>query len=159
MNKPILLIMVGNIGSGKSTLAKEYVKKGYIIISRDALRYMIGGGSYKFDIKLEPFIKESAVSILTTFLKSGVNLIYDETNVSKSLRKQTIKLAKNYGYKVIAVTLPKLSKQQSVDRRMTNPHGQFDRNIWNTVWENFNNLYEIPEKSEGIDKILRIKGQ
>jgi predicted kinase len=151
-----IIILVGNIGSGKSTLAKEYAKKGYVIISRDALRYMIGAGNYRFDFKIESFIKKSAVATLKIFLKSGYNLVYDEVNVSKKLRTHSIQLAKQFDYKVIVVKLPRLAKQISVDRRMRNPHGQYDRNIWNSVWERFDSIYQEPTIKEGIDKIIKI---
>ena len=62
----------GNIGSGKSTLAKEYVKKGYSVISRDAFRYMIGGGKYIFDVELEPIIKKSTKLMVKTFMEKGI---------------------------------------------------------------------------------------
>jgi len=152
-----IILLVGNIGNGKSTLAKQYAKDGYIIISRDALRYMVGGGDYKFDLKVEPFIKKSAVATLKAFLKSGYNLVYDEVNVSKRLRCPTIQAAKQFGYKVNALVLPRLSQKKSVDRRMKNPHGQFDRNIWNTVWERFDSIYEEPTLKEGIDKIIKAR--
>jgi predicted kinase len=155
--KKELIILVGNIGTGKSTLAKQYAKDGYIIISRDALRYMIGGGNYRFDLKVEPFIKKSAVSTLKTFLKSGYNIVYDEVNVSRRSRYPTIQVAKQFGYKIKAVVLSRLSQNESVDRRMKNPHGQFDRNIWNTVWERFDSIYEEPSLKEGINKIIRMK--
>jgi len=154
--KKEIIILVSNIGGGKSTLAKQYAKKGYVIISRDSLRYMVGAGNYRFDKKLEPFIKQSAVSVLTEFLKSGFNLVYDETNVSKSLRKPTIQLAKIYGYKVVAIVLPRLSKEVSVARRMKDPHGQFDKKLWELVWEQFDTIFEMPDKSEGIDRIIKI---
>jgi len=154
--KKEIIILVSNIGGGKSTLAKQYAKKGYVIISRDSLRYMVGAGNYRFDKKLEPFIKQSAVSVLTEFLKSGFNLVYDETNVSKSLRKPTIQLAKIYGYKVVAVILPRLSKEVSVARRLKTPHGNSSKKTWERVWEMFDTIFEMPDKSEGIDRIIKI---
>jgi predicted kinase len=152
-----IIILVGNIGSGKSTLAKEYAKKGYVVISRDSFRYMIGAGTYRFDFKTEPFIKKSAIATLKTFLKSGYNLVYDEVNVSKKLRTHSIQLAKQFDYKIIVVKLPRLAKQISVDRRMRNPHGQPDRNVWNRVWEMFDEIYEEPTIKEGINKIIKVR--
>ena len=154
MKKEIILL-IGNIASGKSTLAKQHAKKGYVVISRDSIRYMVGGGNYRFDKKLEPFIKQSAVEVLRVFLRSGQNLVYDETNVSKSLRKPTIQLAKIYGYKVVAVVLPRLSKEVSVARRLKTPHGNFSKKTWEWVWEQFDTIFEMPEKSEGIDRIIK----
>jgi len=40
MDKKELIILVGNIGTGKTTESKKLAKKGYIIISRDAFRYV-----------------------------------------------------------------------------------------------------------------------
>jgi predicted kinase len=156
MNKEII-IMIGNIGSGKSTIARKYATEGYRVISRDALRYMVGGGKYTFDLNLEASIKKSAVKILETFMKNRISIVYDETNVSKNLRVDTIQLAKKYNYKIIAYVLPCLSKEQSVDRRMKDPHGQNSREIWNSVWERFNSMYEEPSKDEGFDEIILMK--
>ena len=42
-------ILVSNIGGGKTTLSKRYVEFGYVVISRDTLRYGIGNGEYIFN--------------------------------------------------------------------------------------------------------------
>jgi len=156
MKKEIIL-PIGNIGSGKSTLAKQYAKKGYIVISRDSFRTMIGGNNYIFDLKIEPFIKKATIKTLETFLKGGYNIFYDETNVTKRLRSSTIKLGKKYGYKINAIILKKLSKEESVNRRMNNPHGKFSKKTWEFIWEKFDFIYEEPSKKEGIDKIGRME--
>lgn len=153
MNKKEIIILVGNIGAGKSTICKKYVKEGYTIISRDAFRYMIGAGDYIFNMELEPIIKSATQKVLIEFCKNGVPIVYDETNVSKKLRKPTIKIAKKYGYTIQCVVLPILSKEESVNRRMTNPHGQNDEKIWNLIWEQFNLIYEYPKLNEGIDNV------
>lgn len=151
-----LILLVGNIGSGKSTIAKKYAKKNYRIISRDSIRYMVGAGNYVFDVKLEPTIKQATESLLKEFLYDKVSVVYDETNVSKRLRESTIKIAKRFGYKVTAIVLPKLTKNESVNRRMRSPHGNYSREIWETVWENFNSIYEEPTKDEGIDEVIKL---
>lgn len=152
-----LIILIGNIGSGKSTLAKQYAKEKYVIISRDAIRYMLGAGSYVYDLKLEPAVKKSARKMLEYFLRSERNIVCDETNMSRNSRKDIISLAKKYNYKIVAVILPILKRSVCVKRRMKNPHGQFDANLWSKVWSMFNNMYEEPTKKEGIDKIVRMK--
>jgi len=152
-----LILLTGNIASGKSTLAKKWAKAGYRIISRDAIRYMVGAGDYIFNIDLEPTIKKGTLALLEEFLKDGIDIVYDEVNVNKKLREPTIKLAKKYGYKVLAVILPRLSKKESVNRRLKNPHGQPDRKIWEEVWERFDKIYEIPTLEEGINRIIKVK--
>ncbi len=151
-----LILLIGNIASGKSTLSKEYVEKGYTVVSRDAIRYMVGGGNYIFNPDLEPVIKTGTQALLEKFLEDELCIVYDETNVCMSLRQPTIELAKKYGYTITAVVLPKISKEKSVNRRMKNPHGQYDRDIWNTVWTNFNNMYEKPTLDEGIDEVIEL---
>jgi len=155
---PQLIILVGNIGSGKSTLVQEYIKKGYIVISRDSLRYGIGGGQYKFDYDLEPVIWETELTMFKLFLLLGKNIIIDEVGISKLMRKRyldIVRLPFYPNYSVICIEMPKLSRKEAIDRRMKDPHGQPDRQIWEDVWEKFNNQYETPTKEEGFNKIIR----
>ena len=158
--RPELVILVGNIGSGKSTLCKRYIKKGFVVISRDSLRYMIGAGEYIFDLKYEPAIHAANLAILESFLAWGHNVVMDEVNVSRKLRSAYISIARgmiSHEYKITGIVLPRLSKEVSVQRRLQSPHGNFPRSTWEQVWENFNRMYESPTKSEGFDKIIRLK--
>jgi len=151
-----LILLIGNIASGKSTLSKEYVEKGYSVISRDAIRYMLGAGEYIFNPDLEPTVKAGTCALLTEFLKKGVNIVYDEVNVNIALRFPTIQKAREYGYKVTAVVLPRISKRKSVTRRVKDPHGTSDRSVWNTVWTNFDLMYQLPTTVEGIDEVIEL---
>lgn len=124
-----IIIMIGNIASGKSTYSKKLVEKDYRVISRDAIRYMVGAGKYTFDIDLEPTIKKGTQALLEEFLKDDVNIVHDEVNINKKLREPTIKLAKKYNYKIIAIVIPKVEKELSVNRRLNQPHGDSERYI------------------------------
>lgn len=88
-------------------------------------------------------------------MKLKQNLLIDEVGINKSMRKRYIDLAKEYNYTLTVVELPNLTKRKAVNRRMKDPHGQFDRKLWEGVWDKFDNLYERPSKKEGIDKIIR----
>lgn len=154
-----LILLVGNIGSGKTTFAKNCIKNGadYIVVSRDALRYMIGAGKYRFELDFEHFIWEAEEQIFKTFLSSGKDILVDEIGISKIMRKRYIDLAKKNCYTVTVIELPKISMKKSVNNRMKNPHGQPDRKLWESVWKKFEMMYEVPGKDEGIDKIIKLK--
>jgi len=63
MKQKELIILIGNLGTGKSTFAKTLVEKGYINISRDSLRYMIGAGKYIFNKEFEQSIDFAIVTM------------------------------------------------------------------------------------------------
>ena len=152
-NKEII-VMVGNIGSGKSTLVKKYANTGYVIVSRDSIRYGIGAGTYTFDLGLEPAVKEAEDATISSFMKLGVNIVIDEVGMSVFMRKNYLSLAKKYGYTAIACILPTLSMKVSVDRRMQDPHGQYNRLLWEVIWKNFDSMYECPSIKEGFKSIV-----
>jgi len=153
-----LYIMVGNIGSGKSTLVKKLLAKNpnIVVIARDALRYMIGGGDYVFNPKLEPTIFNTAEQAIEQFMLLGVDILVDETNMSSAHRKEYLTLARRYGYEAVAIVMPVLDKKTSVDRRMQNPHGQDDRALWEGVWDKFTAIYERPTEEEGFSQVSEV---
>ena len=148
-----IVVLVGNIGCGKSTLARHYIEKGWIAIARDYLRYAIGEGKYIFNPKYESIIWQTERYMLRKFMELEVNIIIDEVGVSKTMRKLYIKYAKEYEYKIGAIVLPRYSKEEAVDHRMKNPHGQNDRKLWEEVWTKFDKIYKEPTTKEGFDYI------
>ena len=147
--------MVGNIGSGKSTYVKK-LKDENIIISRDAIRYMFGDGKYVFDKRLEKAVVEANFTAFNHLIETGVNIVSDETNMNTWMREHYIKKAKEAGYTIRAMILPRLSKEQCVNRRMQNSHGAFSADIWEGVWQGFDDMYEIPTTEEGFDEIIML---
>lgn len=148
---PNLIMLVGNIGSGKSTFVKELTKRGYIVVSRDALRIMVGGGKYVFDVDLEPEIfriERYALRVLSDF---GHNIVIDETNMSLTIRGRHLDCIKDKGYRKIAIIMPKLSKEESITRRLEDNHGDNGRQVWGDVWDRFDKIYTAPTKEEGFD--------
>ena len=154
----IITILVGNVGSGKSTWIRNNRKEYEIVVSRDYLRYMFGGGDYVFLPETEPYVWDFEMFIVDRLMCDGFALIVDEIGMSKSLRSRYISLAKMCGYKVKVVEMPRFSMRECIDRRMTNPHNQPNRKIWEKVWVKFDSFYEEPTKDEGIDKIIKVKG-
>ncbi len=152
-----MIVLVGNIGTGKTTLCQKLVKQGYEVISKDAIRYMLGGGKYIFDTRLEASVMLSEKDLLLNFTKLGANIIVDDCNISQRLRKHTITIGKSNGYHITAYILPRLTMKECVDRRMVQPHDQNDRKVWERVWQNFEMAYEIPSIDEGFDKIIHMR--
>jgi len=150
-----LIIMVGNIGSGKSTYIKK-LNDEYIVLSRDAIRYMFGDGNYIFDKKLEQAVVQANFTAFDLLLESGVNLVIDETNIDTWMRDHYMNTAKKAGYYITAVILPKISQEESVARRMKKPHGAFKAEDWMAVWKKFNDMYEEPTQEEGFDEIIML---
>lgn len=151
-NMKELVILVGNIGSGKSTLSKQYAEKGYVIISRDALRYMIGGGKYRFDPIIEPGISAGNLSLIQIFMELGESIVIDETNLLRRIRFNYLALADQFNYKKKAVVLPYLSKEESVKRKMQNPHDT-KQEKWEELWEKFDSIIEFPTVEEGFNSV------
>ncbi len=102
--KPKLIIMAGNIGTGKSTLTKKYVEQGYVVASKDMLRYTIGNGKY------EDIIWGTDLSMVYNFMKLKVNIVVDGCAITKDIRESYIRYGQLFNYEIIAVELPKLSK-------------------------------------------------
>lgn len=152
-----IIVIVGNIGSGKSTYAKKLAEEGYIVIARDALRYMIGGGNYIFNRELEPAIWQGEWDILFNLMQTGVAIVVDEVGISPLMRKRYIELAEVFNYKISAHIMPEISKEEAINRRMKNPHGQPDKDLWGGVWDMFSIGYEEPTEEEGFDEIKYIK--
>ena len=159
MAKPKLYLLVGNIGSGKSTYARKMAKKGFVVVSRDALRYMVGAGNYVFNPNLEPAIKQANIEIMKIFMQNHFNIISDQSNLNFAMRAGTLMMANIYGYEKIAIVFPKYSQRVSVNRRLKHPHGNFPCEVWNKVWAVFNLTMEEPTKAEGFDKIIKVRAK
>ena len=155
-DKPTLVLLVGNIGAGKSTLTKELANQGYLILSRDSIRYMIGGGEYRFGDETEPIVRSVTLAALEVMAIAEKHVVLDETSMSPRIRSTFINVVKRYDYNVIAIILPKLSMEESVARRLRNPHGQPDKALWERVWTMFDHMYVEPSKKEGIHQIIKL---
>ena len=149
-----LVLMVGNIGSGKSTMVKDMVKDGdYVCVSLDSIRYGLGCGKYRFDRDLEPIVFKTGWFMLTEFMHWGNAIVVDETNMNRKYRKKFIKLAKDEGYSIKAIIMPKLTMEESVKRRMNDNHGDATQETWEMVWKKFNARYQAPSLAEGFDHV------
>lgn len=149
-----LVILVGNIGNGKTTIAKKYVKKGYIAVSRDSVRQMFAAEDYMFNPDIEPIVFKVERHALLGLLQEGLNVVVDETNIVPKSRSRTIALGQEYHCKIIAHVVHRLTRDESVKRRMEgNPRG-YTAKKWGEVWDLFDKGYNEPILKEGFHEII-----
>jgi hypothetical protein len=159
---PICYITIGNVGEMKSTWARQKVKQDFdtLIVSKDALREMVFG-EYGFKHAIEPVIRNIAIHAIVAPLLMNINVIVDETNLSKEKRIKLIKDIKafveiNKGGQVRFVYIHFGSTTEGLERRINDP-----RNLtaakWTEVWKGLHSLYEAPTHDEGVDEIIDMR--
>jgi predicted kinase len=148
-----ILILVGNIASGKSTYCKELAKDGYVILSCDSLRYMIGANTYTFDISKEPILAQTILTMYKLFQELGYNIVIDETNMSQ-IRRAPFIANKLHGYKIKAIVFPPRTIDDSVKSRLLNNHGDTPACVWAEVWKRKKEQFQYPSYEEGFDDVI-----
>lgn len=83
-----LYCLVGIPASGKSTFAKEHINENTIWISSDGIRKEVYGAETHQDNNIEVF--EMMYKRTKEALNSGINVIYDATNISLKKRSNLI---------------------------------------------------------------------
>lgn len=150
-----MYLLVGNIGSGKSTKAAQMAQSGdCVVISRDSMRHMLAGGGYSLSHEQE--ITISLLVLLRSLMKKGIDVVIDETNLVRKYRKDKINYAKEFGYKCIAVVMPKISQAESVLRRITDNCRGTSAAKWADIHESFDHRTSKPTKQEGFDEIIHL---
>lgn len=149
MSGPTCHLLVGNIASGKSSLAYEL---GLPVVSKDAIRYLIGSGDYVFDRSLEPQIHKIYMEFIKLLSSAGVDFIVDECNVTRASRLKIIKTLPP-GYSVVCHVGIDRGEKSHVDARMRDNHGNTPRETWVKVYNDFAKRFESPHMDEGFSSI------
>jgi predicted kinase len=142
--RPEIIVMVGLPRSGKSTWVKEN-RFGRPVVSADDLRLLVYGE--RFNAEREAEMWKARGIALKMLMKYGVSLIIDETNTTKKRRKPIVDLAREYGYKAVAVVV-NTSKDECIQRATSN----WDEAIIPTI-ERMAAQFEPVGQDEGFDDI------
>jgi predicted kinase len=161
--------MVGNVGSGKSTWIKKFLSEQkdehtgehkderWAVVSKDAIRWMLGGGDkYIFDENLEDLIELETNEMIEGLLDRGVNVIVDETNGDVLSRRNIFDVTWP-DIDVTAVCMPFVPRLESLKRK-SNPDANYgtSQEVWDIVWRKKNDQFVIPTVDEGFDEILYV---
>lgn len=125
--------MIGSALSGKTTYCKGNLPN-HEYVSLEQIR---------FKRKLE-------LDLIEEYLRSGKNLVVDDTNLTRKIRKTHIDLAKKYDANVIGFYM-KASRDLLARRRWKRPE-IMDMVVINKMLKNL----EIPDKNEGFDELYVI---
>lgn len=156
-----VFVMVGLPGSGKSTWSKNYIKKhpNTLIISRDDIRYNLHGGDYIFDNAIEPQVCEITDDMIRILLRTGYDLIIDETNGTLIRRMRLISIIDEYRMfnqklkiKIIAVIF---KHKNNLKNRMKESRG-YPEEKWKEIIDNMKTKWKRVSKKEKFDQIINV---
>jgi predicted kinase len=148
-----IVIAVGLPASGKSTYIKRNYKN-HIVVSNDIIvdKYAVQN-KIDYNEAFERIGKSKIIQLgmkdFKKALKTGKNIILDNTNLTKSIRKQYLDLSE--GYKKIALIF-KIGKKE-MQKRLKGREG---KTIPDEVIEKMERSYEEPTKLEGFDEMIKI---
>lgn len=129
-----LIIMVGSPASGKSTFVSE-VYGDYKRVNQDILK-----------------TREKCVKYAKNYMLSGYNVVIDNTNPTKEVRKLYINMAKEYNYNV-KIIIKESTRSQAMDldnKRFMETGNRLSSVVFNV----YSGKYEEPSMDEG--EVIRV---
>jgi predicted kinase len=148
---PKLILMVGIPGCGKTTLSKRVVDKGFHYMNADKIRLELYG---------EEIIQGDPAEVFKIFferleeaMKTGVNIVIDNTNLNPRQRKPILDRAQAFGYDDVQLWLLDVPLEVCLERNRNR-----DRNVpEDKVTMLYNELYKNgrPKRTEGKVVVIR----
>lgn len=141
-----MVIMVGAPASGKSTWAKDYAtKNNYVYVSTDRIRGEIGKS--EDDQNVSPAAWLIGKKRTQEALSQGKGVVIDATNINHKIRKQWIKIGREYNARIVAVVF-EVPREELVRRDQ-----ERERQVGAEVIDDFLKMYRRPDESE-VDKVI-----
>ena len=95
--------------------------------------------------------RKKEIEYIEGCLKQGKNVVVDDTNLTRSIRKIHVDLAKKYDAQVIGIFMN--TSAGIIEQRRTRRNKQFPMAVINKQLKDL----ETPNKDEGFDKLLVYK--
>ena len=155
LRKVEVVVMIGPSGSGKSTYAnKNYVSKGYTMISRDIIRWELGfceeGEKFLGTPEQEEAVTFSLENKLIDCVNRGKNVVIDNTHLKKKYRDRIHDLLKAYNVKYTYVVL-NVNEPSTLYKRRRDDFGE---NVERII-DNMLRTFEYPSSSE-YDELITV---
>ncbi len=112
MNVTTLLVLQGVPASGKSTYAKSLDPNIWVRVNRDDIRRMMGGYIIK---DREQFVTETEKSMVAAALRSGRNVVVDDTNLNPDTERMWREVSKECDA-VIQFSMFRISMKEALER-------------------------------------------
>ena len=152
-----VILMIGIPGSGKTTIS-QIAFPNHANISLDKIKKFPTAKKYELlnryavNDSLPPNQKLSMGRsiehvMINDALKDGKNVVIDDTNVTREIRRRHIRLASQYGATINAIFFQNI--QKAYEQNRTRREGALDRKIL----DKFHKELEMPHESEGFEFI------
>ena len=159
MTKPLCIVMVGLPATGKSHMISGASTQNTWVYSTDNYIEAVAFAQNKtynevFHDTIGPATKAMDTSV-NYAIEDGLDIIWDQTNLSVKKRKKIIRKMKDAGYDVncICILPPASHDYQTWMQRLTSRAGKI---IPMSVIVGMEESYELPELDEGFDKITYV---
>lgn len=154
---PKAYILIGIPGSGKSTwIAKQPFNWDKTVIAStdnhvELFAKSVGRTYNEVFKEYMPIAVKLMANTVTNAVKSGYDIVWDQTSTTRSTRAKKIRMLP--GYEIVAVVLPTPDDQELAKRLASRP----GKNIPDEVIESMKNNWQEPYEDEGFDKIIYVE--
>lgn len=148
-----LVIAIGLPGTGKSTYIKRKFAKHVIVSNDKVVDKFAKKQDVDYNKAFDTIGRDKIIQLgkrdFMKALKTGKNIVLDNTNLTKKIRKEYLDKAQDY--KKIAVVF-KLSDKE-LEKRLKSREKETGKSIPDDVMTKMRKEYEAPSKAEGFDEI------